>query len=157
MYYGKIASGVGDVFIKADDTHLLEISFAQFVDYEECHNSIVELTISQLQEYFNDERTKFELPLKFEGSSFEVLVLKEMYKIPFGTISSYKGLAEAANSPKAYRAVGSVCNRNLYPIVVPCHRILKADHSLGGYAFGDEIKIKLLKLEGHFIKNNKVV
>lgn len=75
-----------------------------------------------------------------------------MYKaviyIPRGRVRSYKWVASKIGSPAAYRAVGNALNKNPYPTSVPCHRIIKADGSIGGYYRGRSIKAKLLKAEG---------
>ncbi len=77
-------------------------------------------------------------------------------KIPFGRVSTYKELANALNA-KAYQAVGNALNKNPYAPVVPCHRVVKSDGTLGGFATGCENKIKLLEQEGIMIKENRIV
>ena len=70
-----------------------------------------------------------------------------MCEIPYGEVVSYGDLAAEVGSPKAFRAVGQACNRNPLPIVVPCHRVVASDGSLGGYGGGLEAKRTLLALE----------
>jgi methylated-DNA-[protein]-cysteine S-methyltransferase len=67
---------------------------------------------------------------------FTKKVYKAVLSIPLGQVRSYKWVAEKAGSPKAYRAVGQVLKRNPYPLIIPCHRVVKSDKDLGGYAFG---------------------
>jgi len=76
-------------------------------------------------------------------------------KVPKGKVTTYHEIARALNS-KAYRAVGSAMHNNPYAPIVPCHRVINADGSLGGFASGLKNKIKLLKSEGIEIRNNKI-
>jgi len=79
-------------------------------------------------------------------STFEVGVLQIVSKIPKGKTLSYKDVAKLAGSPKAYRAVGNILNKNRDP-QVPCHRVIRSNGQSGGYAFGPSLKKKLLNLE----------
>lgn len=100
----------------------------------------------QIREYLSGERKEFDLEIKLEGTEFQKAVWREMLKIPYGETRTYSEIAAAINRPKAVRAVGTACGKNKFLIVVPCHRVV-AKNGLGGYAFGLEIKQKLLKLE----------
>ncbi|TMK78248.1 MAG: methylated-DNA--[protein]-cysteine S-methyltransferase [Actinobacteria bacterium] len=103
----------------------------------------------QLDEYFDGERTRFDLPLDLRPSApFSRQVLKRLARLPYGQVTTYGALAREAERPKAARAVGAVMNRNPIPIVLPCHRVVGANGSLVGYAGGLERKELLLKLEG---------
>ena len=77
-------------------------------------------------------------------------------KVPKGKVTTYKEIAKALKT-KSYRAVGNAMNKNPNPVEVPCHRVVKTDGSLGGYAYGDETKISLLKEEGVEVKDGKIV
>lgn len=87
---------------------------------------------------------------------FEKKVLKFCQKIPKGKVSTYKILAKAVGRPQASRAVGNALNKNQKPIIIPCHRVVKSDGNLGGYAQGLNKKKRLLKREGVKIYNNKI-
>lgn len=103
----------------------------------------------QLREYFAGERREFDVPLDLHGvTPFRAEVLRELSKVPYGETTTYAELARAAGNPKAVRAVGSACATNPLPILIPCHRVLRADGSLGGYRGGTEAKRFLLRLEG---------
>ena len=78
---------------------------------------------------------------------FELKVYKVISKIPLGQTRSYSWVARQIGSPKAARAVGNALNKNPYPLLIPCHRIVNSDGSLGGYALGKEKKRTLLRLE----------
>ena len=90
------------------------------------------------------------------NKNFNKRCYQKLALIPKGMISTYAEVAKSFDS-KAYRAVGNAMANNPHPISVPCHRIIRNDGSLGGYALGINKKIQLLKKEGILIKNNKVV
>ena len=102
----------------------------------------------QLDEYFTGRRTDFDLPLDYRLSSgFRQLVQQYLSHIGYGHTQSYREVAEFVGNPKAVRAVGSACATNPLPVVVPCHRVLRTDGTLGGYIGGLEAKSALLSLE----------
>lgn len=102
----------------------------------------------QLEEYFAGERRVFELPLDLRLSAgFRRLVLSHLPRIPYGHTESYAQVATAAGSPRAVRAAGTACATNPLPIVVPCHRVVRSDGSVGRYAGGAQAKRTLLALE----------
>lgn len=101
----------------------------------------------QLQQYFNGERERFDLPLDFTGTEFQKQVWAALLTIPFGETRSYAQIAEQIRSPKAVRAVGAANGRNPISIIAPCHRVIGANGKLTGFAGGVEAKAFLLKLE----------
>jgi methylated-DNA-[protein]-cysteine S-methyltransferase len=88
--------------------------------------------------------------MKLEGTAFQILVWKEIAKIPYGETRTYKELARAIGRPKSARAVANACGKNPYAPTIPCHRVIRSDGKLGGYSGkgGINTKKKLLKLEG---------
>jgi len=88
--------------------------------------------------------------MTFNERCYELLL-----QIPKGRVTTYKEIANALGT-KAYRAVGNAMNKNPNPIEVPCHRVVKTDGSLGGYAYGSNKKIALLESEGLSVQNNKI-
>jgi len=108
---------------------------------------VFELLKIQLEEYFNKQRTTFEIPLQLIGTSFQVKCWKELLKIPYGKTLSYKEQAKNIENEKAYRAVANANSQNMIDILVPCHRVISNDGTLGGYSGGIEKKEFLLKLE----------
>ncbi len=103
----------------------------------------------QLDEYFAGHRRDFELDLDWQLSSgFARTVLERTAAIPFGETRTYGEMAAAAGSPRAFRAAGTALGSNSIPIVVPCHRVLRAGGGLGGYGGGLDVKRELLTLEG---------
>lgn len=87
---------------------------------------------------------------------FQSRVLEMTSKIPKGKVTTYKELARAIGRPKAWRAVANALARNPYPIRIPCHRVVRSNGEVGGYAPGTKRKMKLLTSEGVEIKNQKV-
>jgi methylated-DNA-[protein]-cysteine S-methyltransferase len=103
----------------------------------------------QLADYFAGELERFSMPLDLTHlSAFQKRVLTTIARIPAGAVWSYRQVAEAIGKPKAARAVGQALGSNPLPIVLPCHRVIASDGTLGGYAGGLDIKRKLLKIEG---------
>jgi len=88
--------------------------------------------------------------MKLEGTAFQILVWKEIEKIPYGETRTYKELALAIGRPKSARAVANACGKNPYAPTIPCHRVIRSDGKFGGYSGkgGINTKKKLLKLEG---------
>ncbi|MEW6041713.1 MAG: methylated-DNA--[protein]-cysteine S-methyltransferase, partial [Elusimicrobiota bacterium] len=93
------------------------------------------------------KRKKFNVKLNLKGTVFELKVWHELIKIPFGSTASYCKIAERIGKPKAARAVGNACRKNPIPIIVPCHRIVAKNGSLGGFSGGLWRKEWLLKHE----------
>jgi methylated-DNA-[protein]-cysteine S-methyltransferase len=101
----------------------------------------------QVGEYLEGRRRSFELALDFAGTPFQETVWRALRDIPFGATVSYKTLAASIRNPKAVRAVGGANGKNPLCIIIPCHRVIAADGTIGGYAGGIAIKEKLLALE----------
>jgi len=115
--------------------------------YEEDESDIMDETKIQLNQYFQGDRQKFDLPLLLIGSEFQKQVWRELRKIPFGKTESYLGLSKILGNEEAIRAVAAANGANAISIIVPCHRIVGSDGSLTGYAGGVQTKKKLLHLE----------
>ena len=102
----------------------------------------------ELEEYFAGRRHEFDVPLDYALSSgFRQIVQRFLPRIGYGHTRSYKEVAELVGNPRAVRAVGTACATNPLPVVVPCHRVLRTDGSLGGYIGGLDAKTTLLSLE----------
>ncbi len=102
----------------------------------------------ELNEYFSGKRRDFHQNVIFlEGTDFEKKVWLSLREVPYGETRTYKWLAERIGNSKAARAVGRALSRNPIPIVIPCHRIIESDGSIGGYSGGADIKRRLLDLE----------
>jgi methylated-DNA-[protein]-cysteine S-methyltransferase len=111
-------------------------------DAKRCRDAAV-----QLGEYFTGQRRAFELALAPFGTDFQLRVWNALREIPFGAVRNYGDIARAIGQPGAARAVGQANGCNPLPIVIPCHRVIASDGTIGGYSGGLAIKHRLLALE----------
>lgn len=110
-------------------------------------NPLFESCYEELKNYLEGKKKTLELPLDMSGMTpFQVKVLKEMKKIPYGEVRSYGELAKAMKS-KAFQAIGNACGKNPFMLIYPCHRVV-GTNGPGGFAHGLKMKSELLKLEG---------
>jgi methylated-DNA-[protein]-cysteine S-methyltransferase len=108
----------------------------------------LDVAAREIDEYFGGARQHFDLPLDFRlTTGFRRQILAHLSDIGYGQTASYASVAAAAGSPKAVRAVGTACANNPLPVVVPCHRVVRSDGSLGGYLGGLAAKQLLLTME----------
>lgn len=103
----------------------------------------------EINEYLKGKRMNFSFynNLKAKGTKFQMTVWNELKNISYGDIKSYKEIAEAIGKPKAIRAVASAIGKNPIMIIIPCHRVIGSDGKLHGYAYGLDLKKKLLAIE----------
>ena len=120
-------------------------------EFVEGNSDVIEKTISQLDEYFKNERKEFDIPLLFVGSDFQKSVWDALIQVPYGKTDTYLGLSKKIGNVKAIRAVAGANGANAISIIVPCHRIIGSDGSLIGYAGGLNAKKKLLELESSLL------
>jgi methylated-DNA-[protein]-cysteine S-methyltransferase len=109
-----------------------------------------------MSRYPTCENNRLKTILKDEKSSFTRDVYTLVSKVPAGRVTTYKIVAKRLGT-KSYRAVGNALNRNQHPDCIPCHRVVRSDTSIGGYAFGEEKKKRLLTSEGIMIGCGKVL
>lgn len=108
---------------------------------------ILALTLVQLTNYFEKKSTKISLPVDLSGTEFQTKTWKKLSKVPFGKTISYQQLAIDIKNPKAQRAIGGAVNNNPLMIIIPCHRVISKNGSLGGFALPLRIKKWLLQHE----------
>jgi len=159
--YRTIDTPVGPLLLAATANGLVRVAYAR-----ENHDMVLEQlanTISprvlrapgrldpaakEIEEYFAGHRRLFDLRLDFQLShGFRRTVLSHLRQIGYGQTASYAAVAVAAGNPKAVRAVGSACATNPLPVVVPCHRVVRSDGTIGQYVGGTDVKKTLLMLE----------
>jgi methylated-DNA-[protein]-cysteine S-methyltransferase len=155
------SSPIGSLLVAASDHGITRIAFES-----EGHDSVVlglgivpgsgpkaseallDEAEEQLGEYFSGRRTAFDLALDERVSQgFRSDVLRHLREIPYGETESYGDVAMAVGRPKASRAAGTACATNPWPIVVPCHRVVRSDGTIGSYLAGPAAKRLLLDLE----------
>ena len=153
MYYCYIPSPIGDLLIAGDTQRIHCLGFPgdrtrrdPEPDWIFNEQPFAEAA-RQLDEYFDGERTEFDLPLALNGTEFQVRVLEELRKIPYGETVSYGDIARRIGRPRAVRAVGAANGRNPLPIFVPCHRVIGSSGDLTGFGGGLDTKAMLLRLE----------
>ena len=147
VYILFLDSPIGRLKITSNATAILSVEHEG--DGEESKNppEVLQRCRQQLQQYFAGKRVMFDVPLQFEGTTFQRQVWQALQQIPYGEVKSYKDVAIAIGNEKAVRAVGGANNKNKLPILIPCHRVIGANGSLVGYALGLEHKQLLLELE----------
>lgn len=117
--------------------------------FEEGSSARLRRARAQLREYVAGTRTTFDLPLDLSrGTSFQRRVWEQLRSVPYGQLLSYQGLACRVGGRQYARAIGGAVGANPLPIVVPCHRVVAHDASIGGFSGGLPAKRKLLELEG---------
>jgi len=159
--YRVVDSPVGDLLLAATEAGLVRVAFAK-EDHDHVlqaladrisprllhHPARLDEAAREFDEYFSGERHTFHLPLDWRLSAgFRATVLQHLTDVEYGHTASYATVARLAGRPKAVRAVGTACATNPLPVVVPCHRVIKADGTMGGYLGGVEAKATLLRME----------
>ena len=154
MNYAYLETPIGTLLIAGDAAVVCRIAFPQRgraakpePEWQESQRGPVGEVVRQLREYFAGQRAEFDLPLAPEGTVFQRSVWRQLQEIPYGETISYGELARRVGNPKASRAVGSANGANPLPIVIPCHRVIAGDGSLGGFGGGLPTKQTLLELE----------
>lgn len=145
-----IQSPVGFLELTISDLGLKSISFKPMTSSfeKEYISERAKPYKDQIEEYFQGSRKTFSLSLDLSDlPPFHREVLKMVYTIPYGKTRSYKQIAIVLGNPKSARAVGQANGKNPIPIVIPCHRVIGNSGELTGYAYGTDIKMKLLEME----------
>lgn len=160
--YGEMESPVGPLLIAVTDEGVAEITFGRstsiqaFLDklvdrgFDPVHDQqAVQAVVGELSEYFEGRRNAFDIPVDFSGlTPFARQVLQATAAVPFGGVATYGEIARRIGNPGASRAVGSALGRNPVPVILPCHRVVPANRSIGNYTGGVDIKVRLLSIEG---------
>jgi methylated-DNA-[protein]-cysteine S-methyltransferase len=142
----RLDACLGGLTLEATDSGLCGVRFDASPRPDKPGPHVLEAA-RQLREYFSGERAKFDLPLAPEGTPFQLEVWRTLMKIPYAGTASYRDIAITVNRPKGFQAIGQANTRNPLPIIVPCHRVINADGSMGGYGGGVDRKRILLELE----------
>ncbi len=153
MYYCYLETPIGHLLLAGDQDALRGVGFPQGSmrrdpdpDWIHSEKPFAQVR-AQLGEYFAGERKTFDLPLNPGGTAFQLEVLEELRKIPYGATASYGEIAERIGRPEAARAVGAANGRNPIPIIIPCHRVIGKSGDMTGFGGGIPTKEALLRLE----------
>jgi len=153
MYYCYLDTPIGDLLLAGDEDALSLVGFPEGSMRREPESDWIfsdkpfAAAREQLTAYFAGKRKTFELKLNPVGTEFQLQVLEELQKIPYGITASYGDIAKRIGRPKAVRAVGAANGRNPIPIIIPCHRVIGSTGKLTGFGGGIPTKKALLKLE----------
>lgn len=156
LHYSLIESPVGPLLLGVTDEGLAWLGFhrgkfpgGRFSDAEWIPSETkLKAWTRELKEYFAGKRREFDLPIDLHGTEFQVRCWSELLKIPYGETITYAELSRRVGSLNGFRAVGAANGANPVAVVVPCHRVVASDLTLGGYGGGLPAKELLLKLEG---------
>ena len=148
-------SSIGILEIKEESGHIIGVRLLTGkeelakVRLQSPETPLLQQAHTQLTEYFAGERTSFTLPIAYPfGTPFQHSVWNALRDIPYGETRSYEDIAVAIGNPKAVRAIGQANTRNPILLLVPCHRVINKNGTIGGFGCGVEIKKQLLQLEG---------
>lgn len=161
LFYSSMETAIGRIYLAQHPQGLSALTLGDTAEeilftYLQRHYPKAELSESrerlkevtdQLGAYFFGTLTDFSVDFHLSGTAFQQQVWKELLKIPYGETISYGDLANRLGNPGGMRAVGAANGQNPIPIIIPCHRVIAADGSLGGYTGGLKIKRQLLDLE----------
>jgi methylated-DNA-[protein]-cysteine S-methyltransferase len=148
-YWDFVPSPLRSLTVAVDaDERLVEIRFAGPPEGGRRDAQRCQAASRQLAEYFAGARREFSLELAPHGTEFQLRVWRALGEIPYGTVRNYGDVARAIGQPGAARAVGGAVGSNPLPIVIPCHRVIASDGTIGGFSGGLAIKHRLLAIEG---------
>lgn len=153
-YFTKVPSPIGSLLLTTENGALTGLRMGRSVPsstWQRDDQRFAEVA-RQLNEYWAGTRTDFDIELEPVGTPFQLKVWKALRKIPYGTTISYAELARRIDSPRAVRAVGGANGANPIAVIVPCHRVIAANGTIGGYGGGLARKQKLLRLEGALVR-----
>ena len=127
---------IGLIQLVEKDGKLLSVSFEKYQTQKEHTSLLLQEAKWQISDYFEGKRKVFNLPLHFSCSPFQQDIYLALQKVPYASTLAYKALATQVGNPKASRAVGTAMAQNPFPIILPCHRVILSDGSLGNYSGG---------------------
>ena len=147
MAIGHTFSGICSILFPEENP--FKISFLQKFPHVQIYKESMDSTgcADQLREYFDGKRIAFDVDVDLDLPAFYTKALKAVLTIPYGETSSYKEIARKTGNPKGARSVGNANAQNPIPIIIPCHRVIAHDGSLGGYGGNLDKKYFLLRLE----------
>ncbi len=162
IYYSRFDSPFGPVFVASTPRGICLVSFSKITETKFLsllrkrfqkdiirNDKVLANVRKGLLDYFNGCPVRFKVPLDLSiGTQFQRKVWHKVKEIPYGGLRSYKWVARSIGRAHASRAVGNAVGRNPVAPIVPCHRVICSDGSLGGYSSGIAIKKRLLDLEG---------
>ena len=159
VYYSRCTSPIGEILIASTEKGLCRLDLVRNErDFVRSLSKEFDATVvrddgrflemrEMLDTYFAGKPIEFEVSFDLRGTDFQRRVWSEMHKIGYGRTKSYEDIAKAIGRPKAVRAVGNAVGGNPVSLMIPCHRVIRKDGTLGGFGLGLPVKKWLLKLE----------
>lgn len=156
IHFAITSTSLGEMLVAATDKGVCRLSFAEGRDEMERRFPNAELVeggaefealLSQVIEAVEKPGHAPHIPLDVKGTAFQEAVWQQLRQIPPGETRTYAQIAAAAGNPKAVRAAGTANGANTVAVLIPCHRVVRSDGSVGGYAYGPDIKRELLRRE----------
>lgn len=138
---------LGCLKITTQDYFLVGVGFADHTIISAPSSDFQKDIAFQIAQYFCLKRKTFQIPMRLNGTSFQQKVWSVLKDIPWGTLTTYKKIAERVDCPKGYRAVGQTIHCNPIALIIPCHRVIGQNGHMTGYAFGVDRKRYLIDLE----------
>jgi len=148
VFYDTYVSPLGPLYFVFAGKNLSGVSFIKPENVPFKEGLIPKSFIHEIAAYFKGSHKGFKQKTVFlRGTKFEQDVWRALDEIPFGETRTYKWIAEKVGRPNASRAVGQALSKNPLPIIIPCHRVIESDGSMGGYSSGINNKVRLLEME----------
>ena len=160
IYYTYTTTPMGSILLTASNDKLIGLHitgqkhFPVIQPYWQHNKELTVFTNTkiELDSYFTSGKTSFNIEYTLNGTDFQINIWNSLLKIPYGSVCTYKRFAALTAYPNAVRAVASAMGKNPLSILLPCHRVIRSDGSLGGYAAGLAIKKELLALEKRLLE-----
>lgn len=150
IFHSSVSTKLGMLTVSADEDALIGVNLNSAVPENAESSRITETAVSQITEYLNGHRKSFSVPFKLEGSNFFKRVLLCVLEVPYGTTVSYGYIAKQIKRG-SQRAVGHALAVNPLPLIIPCHRIVRADMDAGGFGWGRAAKEFLIRIESEHL------
>lgn len=153
VYAIAVASPLGTLQLVSEADYLIGLNWQgahkELSNTANLKPTILMTAANELSQFFNGQRHDFSVPLKLEGTEFQLSVWRELQTIKWGTSCSYRDIAERLGKPMGSRAVGGAVGANPIPVLIPCHRVIGASGALTGFSGGIQNKRLLLGCEGY--------
>lgn len=140
-------SPIGAVRMVEDGASIIRIELTDTAVTSIAPTPLLQEAERQITAFLTGERQQLDFPIRMVGTPFQQRVWRALQEIPYGTTRTYGAIASTIGNPRASRAVGMACNKNPLLLIVPCHRVMGARGQLTGFAYGVDVKLRLIELE----------
>lgn len=140
-------SPIGAVRMVEDGASIIRIELTDTAVASIAPTPLLQEAERQITAFLTGEHQQLDFPIRMVGTPFQQRVWRALQEIPYGTTRTYGAIASTIGNPRASRAVGMACNKNPLLLIVPCHRVMGARGQLTGFAYGVDVKLRLIELE----------